>query len=298
MNTTKIRKVLGVSYTASFGITLLAALAVSTWSLWHLSTAFFGLPLFLGWVISGIFDVGALGAAILATINAFDGESSGMSKLSVFLMIGMSAFLNAEHALMLGHGAIAALLYAAPSIAAALLLERFLDWLKGDSLRARGRVLKEFPLIRHSTILYNPKKYIGFYRKGLEIDLKVAARQLETRLDEEKPTVIKGEAERLDKPKRKPVEKKKPKAIESKKIIQDPDSGAIVDVAAFEGLPAETSHAKLVTAAMNAGLRDKDKIRRAIEAYTGRAPAPSTLNSYISRWKKTNTTPPSVGMYL
>ncbi len=305
-----VRKGLGIAYAASFVMALMAALAVSTWSLHHLGAKFFDLPELLSWVVSGIFDVGALGAAILATLYALDGESGGKGKFVAFLMIAVSAFLNAEHALMLGHGPIAALLYASPSIAAGFLLDLFLDWLKSGSLRDRGRVHKEFPLVRHSTLFYNPKKWIGFYRKGLEIDLKVAERQLEDRLtalvevtEASEPKAIKATVTRVDTQKKKPVEKKPAaKAIEAPKKprtrkVQDPESGAIIGLNAFQRVPQDTSHAKLVTIAMESGVRDRDIIEQAILLHTGKAPARSTLNAYVSRWNRSQKDLPT-GMYL
>lgn len=309
-NKIDIRKGLGIAYAASFVIALAAALAVSTWSLHHLGAKFFDLPELLSWVVSGIFDVGALGAAILATLYALDGESGGKGKFIAFLMIGTSAFLNAEHALMLGHGYIAALLYAAPSIAAGFLLDLFLDWLKSGSLRNRGRVHKEFPLVRHATLFYNPKKWIGFYRKGLAIDLQVAERQLEDRLtalvevvENAEPKPIKATVTRIDAAKKKPVAKKTaPKAIEAPKKprpkkVQDPESGAIIGLSAFANVPQNTSHAKLVTIAMQAGVKDRDVIEQAILLHTGKAPARSTLNAYVSRWNREHKDLPT-GMYL
>jgi hypothetical protein len=310
VNKIDIRKGLGIAYAASFVIALAAALAVSTWSLHHLGAKFFDLPELLSWVVSGIFDVGALGAAILATLYALDGESGGKGKFIAFLMIGTSAFLNAEHALMLGHGYIAALLYAAPSIAAGFLLDLFLDWLKSGSLRSRGRVHKEFPLVRHATLFYNPKKWIGFYRKGLAIDLQVAERQLEDRLtalvevvENAEPKAIKATVTRLDTAKKKPVEKKPaPKAIEAKKPrpkkVQDPESGAIIGLSAFKNIPQNTSHAKLVTIAMESGVRDRDVIEQAILLHTGKAPARSTLNAYVSRWNREHKGLANTGLYL
>ncbi|AVD99362.1 hypothetical protein SEA_BILLNYE_190 [Streptomyces phage BillNye] len=309
MNKIDVRKGLGIAYASSFVIALAAALAVSTWSLHHLGAKFFDLPELLSWVVSGIFDVGALGAAILATLYALDGESGGKGKFIAFLMIGTSAFLNAEHALMLGHGYIAALLYAAPSIAAGFLLDLFLDWLKSGSLRSRGRVHKEFPLVRHATLFYNPRKWIGFYRKGLAIDLQVAERQLEDRLtalvevtEKVEPKAIKATVTRLDTAKKKPVEKKPAaKAIEAKKPrpkkVQDPESGAILGLSAFQNIPQNTSHAKLVNIAMQAGVKDRDVIEQAILLHTGKAPARSTLNAYVSRWNREHKDLPT-GMYL
>ena len=311
MNKIDIRKGLGIAYAASFVIALAAALAVSTWSLHHLGAKFFDLPELLSWVVSGIFDVGALGAAILATLYALDGESGGKGKFIAFLMIGTSAFLNAEHALMLGHGYIAALLYAAPSIAAGFLLDLFLDWLKSGSLRDRGRVHKEFPLVRHATLFYNPRKWIGFYRKGLAIDLRVAERQLEDRLtdlvevtEKAEPKQIKATVTRLDTAKKKAVEKPEtPKAIEAPKKkprpkkVQDPESGAIIGLSAFKNIPQSTSHAKLVGIAMQAGVKDRDVIEQAILLHTGKAPARSTLNAYVSRWNREHKDLPT-GMYL
>ena len=303
----KIRKGLGIAYAATFVIALMAALAVSTWSLHHLGEKFFGLPELLSWVVSGIFDVGALGAATLATLYALDGESGGKGKFAAYLLILVSAFLNAQHALMLEHGAIAALLYASPSIAAGILLDLFLDWLKSGSLRERGRVHKEFPLVRHSTIFYNPKKWVGFYRKGLEIDLKVAERQLENRLVEldpvvePEPKIIKAEVTRLDTPRKRAVSSKKkaaPKAIEKAKNIQDPDSGAILNMNAFKGLPKSTPHVKLVTAALEAGVRDRDLIGQAITLHTGKTPARTTLNAYVARWQRQQKKNLPTGMYL
>jgi len=177
-------------------------------------------------------------------------------------------------------------------------------------LRARGRVHKEFPLVRHATIFYNPKKWIGFYRKGLEIDLKVAEQALEDRLSslvkiEEKaePKPIKATVTRIDTTKKKAVEKKPaPKALEASKKPrakkeQDPDSGAIIGLSAFKGVPQNASHAKLVSIALESGVRDRDVIEQAIVLHTGKAPARSTLNAYYSRWMRSHKDLPT-GMYL
>ena len=321
MSTDRIKKVLGIVYAVLFTLALIAALAVSTWSLMHLSVTFFEVPQTLGWVVSGVFDIGAFGAAVLATINALDGESGGKAKFVSLLLIAVSAFLNAQHAIMLGHGLVAACLYAVPSIGAAFLLELFLDWVKAGAMRAKGRVHKEFPLIRNlATVASTPRQWIAFYRKGLAIDLEVAKRQMETRLKvttgttesmtvtidrddsshdmkaiDAVPEVI--EAKRHDKTTDDTTQVVAPKRQATEKhdttSDKEDDTTELDDI--FSELGDTTRLSELVTVALDKGLSDRDELQKAAERHLGIEVKRSTLNTCIQRYNKKNA---QVGMYL
>lgn len=289
LNTQKIKKILGVAYAVSFTLALIAALAVSTWSLMDLSVTYFHVPKVLGWVVSGILDVGAIGAALLSTIKALDGESGGKAKFSVFVLIAVSAWLNGQHAHMAGFGWVAIVLFAVPSIGAGLLLELFLDWLKSGAMREKGRVHREFPLVRNlATVASTPKKWLSFYRRGLAIDLELANRQLQERLGS--TTVA---TERADKPQQ--VARQQTTPVAALKTPQAIATAAVADdFSMFEGLSREAKHSELVSAALDNGAT-RDQIQKGIEDYTGKPINRSTLNTYCQRWNKKRL---NTGMYL
>src|SRR5277367_4997059 len=79
-----------------------AALSISSWSLWYIGVHY-GLPPVLAGVVSACYDLGALVCAVLALNYArTQGDSGLAARMGVFVLGGISAYLNAQHAQIAG----------------------------------------------------------------------------------------------------------------------------------------------------------------------------------------------------
>lgn len=111
-------------------IALCSALAISGWSLFWVGVHY-GIPVPIAVVISAGFDGAALAAAGYSITYVRQGLNPAFPRTVVLLEAGASAFLNAQHPILLhdSHAAIA--LYAIPPVTVVVLLEIYLHMLIG-----------------------------------------------------------------------------------------------------------------------------------------------------------------------
>ena len=112
-------------------VVLGAALALSWWSLDALALRF-GMPKLLAGMVSATFDGAVLVAADLALRRAAKADSAVAVKLLMVVTVGLSAWLNWSHAVLLGYPIAARVLFAAPSVISGWLFELQLRSLRGD----------------------------------------------------------------------------------------------------------------------------------------------------------------------
>lgn len=103
-------------------VVLGTALALSWWSMDSLALHF-GMPKLLAAMVSATFDGAALVAADLAMKRATVADSAGAVKLVMVGTVGLSAWLNFQHGLLLGYPLAIRVLFAAPSVISGVLFE-------------------------------------------------------------------------------------------------------------------------------------------------------------------------------
>ena len=121
-----------------------SALGISWWSLDTLATRF-GMPGVLAAVVSAVFDGGALILGELSMRYARSADSGAAPRAMMLALVGASAWLNWQHAGLLGYPSAARVMFAAPSIVAGSLVEIELRWHHRDGLRTQGRVAPGLP---------------------------------------------------------------------------------------------------------------------------------------------------------
>lgn len=140
-----------------FSIVLLTALAISWWSLATMAIDF-GLPAILAYVVSTAYDGAAIFTALLAIEYAKSEDSGLATKVSVWAFVGTAAWLNYQHALILGLPISGIVFYSAPSIIAGVLFGLMLRYMNRQELRKRGMVAQSLPVVGGIAWLRFPKK--------------------------------------------------------------------------------------------------------------------------------------------
>jgi hypothetical protein len=125
-------------------VVLGTTLALSRWSL-DVLALHFGVPKRLAALVSATFDGSALVAADLALRRAVKADPALAVRLLMLTAVGLSAWLNYEHGVLLGYGMVGRVLFAAPSVLSGWLFELQLRSLRRDRLHATGRVAKPVP---------------------------------------------------------------------------------------------------------------------------------------------------------
>jgi hypothetical protein len=125
-------------------IVLGTALALSWWSLDALARHY-GMPPAFAAMVSATFDGAALVAADLALRRAAVADSAAAVKLLMLSAVGLSAWLNFEHAVLLHYPVAVRVLFACPSVIGGSLFELQLRSLHRTRLHELGRVAAPLP---------------------------------------------------------------------------------------------------------------------------------------------------------
>lgn len=105
----------------------------------------FGMPKLLAAMVSATFDGAALVAADLALRRAARADPAFAVKLLMVTTVGLSGWLNAEHAIVLGYPMAARVLFAAPSVISGWLFELQLTSLHRERVQELGRGVRPLP---------------------------------------------------------------------------------------------------------------------------------------------------------
>jgi hypothetical protein len=302
-----------------FFFILTVAMLLSAWSLTTLGISY-GMPMAFAVLISAAIDGAGIMAGYRASTYARSPYSGLGPKVITFGLVGVSAWLNANHAMMLGYGIPGAILFAAPAVIVGVLLDMELKWTGKEELVRNGHVLERLPIFGRLAWALFP----GNTFKGLKTVVKsrldsavsgFETRQLATTATTETvvvtidrddsrsdikaidhvPEVI--EAKRHDKP-----EDDTTKAVaESRQTTEkhdttndkQDDTTELDDI--FSELPEKARLSELVTVALDNGHNDRDALQKAAERHLGIEVKRSTLNTCIQRYNKKNA---QVGMYL
>jgi hypothetical protein len=128
-----------------FFFILTVAMLLSAWSLTTLGISY-GMPKAFAVLISAAIDGAGIMAGYRASTYARSPYSGLGPKAITFGLVGVSAWLNANHAMMLGYGIPGAILFAAPAVIVGVLLDMELKWTGKEELVKNGHVLERLPI--------------------------------------------------------------------------------------------------------------------------------------------------------
>jgi hypothetical protein len=302
-----------------FFFILTVAMLLSGWSLTTLGMSY-GMPMVFAVLISAVIDGAGIMAGYRASTYARSPYSGLGPKAITYALVGVSGWLNANHALMLGYGTVGAVLFAAPAVIVGLMLDMELKWTGKEELVKNGHVLERLPIFgRLAWVLYPGNTFKGLKTvvksrldtavSGFEARQELTTGTTETVLvtidrDDSShdmkaidavPEVI--EAKRHDKTTDDTTQVVAPKRQATEKhdttSDKEDDTTELDDI--FSELDKTTRLSELVTVALDKGLSDRDRLLKAAERHLGIEVKRSTLNTCIQRYNKKNA---QVGMYL
>ena len=131
------------------------ALALSWWSLDALARHY-GMPPILAAMVSATFDGAALVAADLAMRRAAVADSALAVKVLMLSAVGLSAWLNYEHGLLLNYPVAVRVLFATPAVIGGSLFELQLRGQHRTRLRELGRVAEPLPRLGFLVWAFHP----------------------------------------------------------------------------------------------------------------------------------------------
>ncbi|WID10839.1 membrane protein [Streptomyces phage Mulchroom] len=305
-----------------FFFILTVAMLLSAWSLTTLGISY-GMPKAFAVLISAAIDGAGIMAGYRASTYARSPYSGLGPKVITFGLVGVSAWLNANHAMMLGYGIPGAILFAAPAVIVGVLLDMELKWTGKEELVRNGHVLERLPIFgRLAWVLFPGATFKGLKTvvrsrldsavNGFEARQEVTTGTTETVVvtidrddsrDDMKaidhvPEVI--EAKRHDKATddttkavAEPRQATRHNDTTGDKEDDTSDTTELDDI--FSELPEKARLSELVTVALDKGYNDRDELQKAAERHLGQEVKRSTLNTCIQRYNKKNA---QVGMYL
>ena len=131
------------------------ALALSWWSLDALARRY-GMPPALAAMVSATFDGAALVAADLAMRRAAVADSALAVKVLMLATVGLSAWLNYEHGMLLHYPVAVRVLFASPSVIGGSLFELQLRSQHRSRLHELGRVAEPLPRLGFLVWAFHP----------------------------------------------------------------------------------------------------------------------------------------------
>lgn len=139
-------------------LVVLAALAISWWSLYTLAHEQYGMPPYLAAVVSTVYDGGALVLADLSQRYARSQDSGAGPRFLMLALIGVSAWLNWRHATMLHYSLPGQVMFSSPPVVAGALFEIEQRFTHREALRAFGRIAPALPAFGRYAWLLHPAR--------------------------------------------------------------------------------------------------------------------------------------------
>ncbi|MFD8618278.1 DUF2637 domain-containing protein [Streptomyces sp. NPDC059513] len=268
MNKTKIMQWGG------FALVLIVALAISWYSMATLAMDFFHLPEWIAYAVSVAFDGAAIYVAVLSSEYAKTEDSGLMPRLVTMGMVGVSAWLNWQHASLMGLGLAGQVFFAAPPVIAGILFELMLRFENRQELRKRGRVAQSMPVLGRLAWLRFPSKTFKAWSSVVLYRLnKTTAEETETQ--DIKP-VLKDKT-----PKTKTVD-----MVKTPKRVLKTETPSAKDMdKAFPELSSDQSIAQLVQQLYSNGVKDRSKIQQKVSSLKGVDVPMNTVHRAINRMK-------------
>ncbi|TKT03429.1 DUF2637 domain-containing protein [Streptomyces lasalocidi] len=278
MNKSKIMQWTG------FGLVLIVALAVSWYSMATMAMDFFGLPKWLAYGVSVAFDGAAIYVAVLSSEYSKTEDSGLTARLATLGFVGVSAWLNYQHAVLMGLGVAGQVFFLAPPVVAGILFELFLRFENRKELRKRGRVAQAMPVygkaawLRYPLDTFKGMSSVIKYRLESVTRTETAGGQMDTSTGQVDKTED-ASPKPLD---TKPVSMKKvdvPKR--TRKKVSTPTVQELEDT--FPELTADMSIAKLAQAIYKQGVESRPEIQRRVSVIKGQDVPLNTICKSVKR---------------
>lgn len=271
-----------------FGLVLVVALAISWFSMATMAMDFFHLPSWIAYAVSVAFDGAAIYVAVLSSEYAKTEDSGLMPRLVTMGMVGASAWLNWQHASLMGLGIAGQVFFAAPPVIAGILFELMLKFENRKELRKRGRVAKSMPVFGKASWLRYPLDTFKSMSSVIKYRLDNVTRTETMDMDAQKATgqpnsgqVDKNTGHVDTEPQTAVVDVKKVTPKRTVKKVSTPSVQELEDT--FPELTADMSIAKLAQALYKQGIESRPEIQRKVSAIKGQEVSLNTICKSVKR---------------
>jgi hypothetical protein len=145
--TDKTKVSLAWYYFVLFGVVALSSLSMTWWSMFDLGVHTLSVPVLVAAVVSVIFDIGGMFLVLLSIEYAKTNDSGFWTELGAYAFIGTSAYLVAQHGILLQYPAAGVVMFAAAPIVLGIMLKAMLHYLTRLQRRATGRITEKLPSV-------------------------------------------------------------------------------------------------------------------------------------------------------
>ncbi|WP_328691413.1 DUF2637 domain-containing protein [Streptomyces phaeochromogenes] len=262
---------------AGFGVVLIVALGISWFSMGTMAMDFFHLPAWIAYAVSVAFDGAAIYVAVLSSEYAKTEDSGLMPRLVTMGMVGVSAWLNFQHASLMGLGLAGQVFFAAPPVIAGILFELFLKFENRKELRKRGKVAKSLPVFgkaawtRYPTKTFKAASKVVLHR--LNEVMKTETQTLDDVYQEDK-TIIEDKT---------PVKTEQKTAAPKKTLKTKTAKELSSEYPDIDQIDADLSINKIVLTLWGGGMRDRDDLVATVSKVKGIEVTKNTVNRSLSR---------------
>ncbi|MFK0057982.1 DUF2637 domain-containing protein [Streptomyces werraensis] len=275
-----------------FYLILVAAMLLSGWSLTTLGMSY-GMPVGFAVLTSAALDGVAIYCGYDSNRYAQTRYSGTVSKILTYGFVLASAWLNWQHAALLGYGLVGGVLFAVPSIAVGVMHSRELGWASKEAKEAQGHIVERLPVFgKLAWVLFPGKTFKGLktvVKTRFESSVKTYESKHKTKtLDdvfEEDKTIVEDKTERVLEDKTVKTEDKKApktKTVEKTKVAKTRTelAKAYPDI---DALDADLSINKIVLTLWGGGMKDRDELVATASRIKGTTVTKNTVNRYLSR---------------
>ncbi|MFE9497282.1 DUF2637 domain-containing protein [Streptomyces collinus] len=268
-----------------FGLVLIVALAISWFSMATMAMDFFHLPAWIAYAVSVAFDGAAIYVAVLSSEYAKTEDSGLIPRLVTMLMVGASAWLNWQHASLMGLGIAGQVFFAAPPIIAGILFELMLKFENRKELRKRGRVAQSMPVFGKAAWLRYPVDTFKSMSNVIKWRLDKVTQQETGHGQEPTGQPVSGQMNmdtsgQVDKPEKATGQTR----VTPKRTVKKVSTPTVQELEdSFPELTADMSIAKLAQGFYRQGIESRPEIQKRVSAIKGQEVSLNTICKSVKR---------------
>lgn len=271
-----------------FALVLIVALAVSWYSMATMAMDFFGLPDWLAYAVSVAFDGAAIYVAVLSSEYSKTEDSGLTARLATLGFVGVSAWLNYQHAVLMGLGVAGQVFFLAPPVVAGILFELMLRFENRKELRKRGRVAQSMPVFGKAAWLRYPLDTFKGMSSVIKYRLEKVTQQETGHGQEPTGQPVSGQKDmdtsgHMDKPQKATGQTR----VTPKRTVKKVSTPTVQELEdSFPELTADMSIAKLSQALYKQGIESRPEIQRRVSAIKGQPVPLNTVCKSVKRLEK------------
>jgi hypothetical protein len=279
-----------------FYLILVAAMLLSGWSLTTLGMSY-GMPKGVAVLISAALDGVAIYCGYTSNRYAKTQYSGAWPKILTYAFVFASAWLNWQHAALLGYEVAGQVLFAIPSLGVGALHNLELAWTSKEEKAKQGHMLERLPVFgKLAWVLFPGKTFKGLktvVKTRFESSVKTFEDKHQTKtLDEvfeEDKTIVEDKTQRVleDKTPVKTVKTEDKKAAKTKTVEKTKVAKTRTELAEaypdVDALDADLSINKIVLTLWGGGMKDRDELVAEASRIKGTTVTKNTVNRYLSR---------------